>query len=182
MKATDIAAGMLVAAGALAATLVAFWPVSLGAETGKAPPRPVAAIREPMLKVSGCEVQARVISGEANCPELVLTARNPTDKPVHFDVTAIMMSQPPASPMMRMMPVPRQVWKESIPVSLVPGETRAIAVKPGRKVAGGLVLFRLQSGSSFITVRAGVLAPPKSKAAAVKLALPGAAQAGKAGQ
>lgn len=170
MKATDIAAGTLVAAGAMAATLVAFWPVSLGAETGKAPPPAAVAIHEPVLKVSGCEVRARVISGEANCPELVLTACNPSDKTVQLDLTATLMSQPPASPMMRMVPVPRQVWKESVPVSLAPGETSVITMQPGKKVAPGAdAFFRLQSGSSSIRVRENLPTPGNVNGVAAKL-------------
>jgi len=189
MKLRTVTTVAIVAAATMGLTLAALWPASLSANAPAKADGPKRKIPIPTLIVDGCKLtlQPAVAKYQPNdCPELVLKAVNPTDKPVTFEAMVFMMSMGTPSRMARMIPMPKEVWKESCEVSLAPGATRIVRLPTGTKIAAGQTIsFRLAVGKATISVpgftlpRAKLLvkpvkAPKLVKAGTVKVAAPAA--------
>ena len=122
------------AAATTALILTALWPASLAA-TGK-DPGPAPVITLPTLKVNGCELSVRPAK-ESYAPGDVLTVEfrmaNPSPAPAAFEAFVVMNDQEPGAEFSRRGPSSTQVWIESVPVSLAPGETKIVILNTGTK-------------------------------------------------
>ena len=126
------------AAATTALILAAFWPASLAA-TGKAP-GPAPVIATPTLKANGCELSLRPVKTDyapGDMPQIEVRMVNSTAAPAAFEAFVIMNAQEPGSAMSRRGPISKQVWIESIPVSLAAGETKVAVLDTRTKVQAG---------------------------------------------
>jgi hypothetical protein len=171
---------VVTAAMSVALTLAMFWPTNLAATSSQGPPMPSPEIAVPTLKAMGCDLTLRPASSlyaPGETPELELRAVNTTDIPVQFEATVKMTVRDRLSELSRSLPVPREAWIESCPVSLAPHQTKVVRFSTGAKVAPGQIIsFELQCGKETIVAARlavpGIQAPqpasanPKGSAAA----------------
>lgn len=154
-------AGVVAAVAALtAAGVLAVAPPRTVVAEGEAKAAPV---ERPALKVDGVVLtlvtdKQKYKAGEK--PRLTLTVVNTRDNDVSLDALLGMLTIEAASPMMRMMPMPKEVWRHKCALKLAPGETKAVEIATETALAAG-------HGVTFL-VRVG-----KQTLAAARLDVPG---------
>lgn len=138
MRTHDILAVLGIAAATTACTVALLAPRGLGAADASQAITPLIA--QPRLVAQGCEFVLKTDrpAYEAGAqPEIQITAINTTDKSVEAAVWVNVLASSPASPMARMLPVPRSLWSHKHVVSLGPGEAKTAAVRCECKLPAG---------------------------------------------
>jgi len=128
----------LVALGTMAIVVVANWPNVLDAKAPAPAKTPARVIKAPTMTVHGCRLTLLPPDKPAKGDQeyvFAVEAVNTTDKPVHFDMTVAVRSTSLRSRFSRMPAMPREIWRQDCPVSLVAGETRVITVATGKKAS-----------------------------------------------
>lgn len=98
-------------------------------------------------------------------PTLGLKAVNRGARAAAVKLTIDMLTQPTPRPYSRMLLMPKQAWSEPCELTLGPGQTRTLTLKPGVVLgAGHTATFVLRSGKK--AVHAGAITVPGAKSMA----------------
>ena len=138
MRVKDILAVLGVAAATTAFTVGLLGPGRVAATSTVEGIKPVIA--QPKLTVDGCVLSLETDkpvykAGEA--PRLQVKATNPTDQPVETTIWINMSASSPASPLSRMVVLPKPLWTEKCLVSLKPGQTMTVPLDTQTKLPAG---------------------------------------------
>ena len=105
-----------------------------------APARIKSLIVQPRFVSQGCAFALKTDKADypaGDTPVIELTASNPTDKTVAATVWVNLSASAPASPMARMLPVPKTLWSHPCVVTLKPGESTTLSLKSEAKLPAG---------------------------------------------
>jgi len=138
MKVKDILAVLGVAAATTAFTVGLLGPGRVAATGTVEGIKPLIA--QPKLTVGGCVFSLETDkpaykAGEV--PTLQVKATNPTDKPIEPTIWISMSASSPASPLSRMVVLPKPLWTEKCLVSLKPGQTKTVSLDTKTKLPAG---------------------------------------------
>ena len=136
MKTKDLLTILSTAVGTGALTVFGFWSRPL--EAGGGAELPTAQIAQPRFLSHGIAMTLKPVcvafkTGES--PEFQLTATNTTLEVAKTRVVLAMSSSAPVSPLARTVSVPATLWQEEQFVSLLPQESRTIALSTHTNLA-----------------------------------------------
>jgi hypothetical protein len=138
MKVKDILAVLGTAAATTAFTVGLLGPGRVAATGTVEGIKPVIA--QPKLTVGGCVFSLETDKPAykaGDTPTLRVKAANPTDKRAEATIWLSMSASSPASPMSRMVVLPKPLWTEKYVVSLEPGQTRTVPLDTRTKLPAG---------------------------------------------
>lgn len=151
MKTRNLISGVLSCAATAAITLALLLPAGLNADGEKQDVTPT--IMSPAITVDGCEFTLVTDNRQLKAgdkPTATLKAENKTDKEVSITVNLTMLGRSLASPMSRVGPMPRQMWKQEYPLVLQAGEKKEIAINTNTAIIDQTsVDFRMATGTSY---------------------------------
>ncbi|MCY3022826.1 MAG: hypothetical protein NTW87_27925 [Planctomycetota bacterium] len=111
-----------------------------------------ALIAVPVLKTQGCELSLRGTQTSykpGDMPGVEIRAVNPGSTPVSLTASLHLMVTPPVSPMARMMPSAREIWKGECPLVIAAQKGGIVSLTPNVKLlAGATGYFVLKVGQA----------------------------------
>ena len=142
MKKNDLMTIVTVALTTATLTLMNFWPATL--EAGGNDSASPTAIAKPMLVAHGIEMTLATAQGRSFAagqePMLQLTAANTTGEPATASVNMALTASSPADTMSRVPRLPKALWRQNLPVTLQPNETRTFAIAVPEQLPPGSMI------------------------------------------
>lgn len=135
MRPRDILTTVTVAGVTLALTLA--WCLPKAAD---AVPNIQPVIAQPQFTMQGCtfELKADKPAYEpGEMPSLLIAAKNPTGAPVAANIRIKILASAPASPLARMLPMPRVLWSHQWAVRLNAEESQTATLPTDAKLSAG---------------------------------------------